>query len=344
MDKKSVALLLYAYDNPERDAFTDDTYKPIAEALAEGGFDVETVLYHDSKVEQLKTDLLKYDIVLGWVDPVIPGSNRCNLDPVLQEVADKGVFVSTHPEVTLKIGTKKVLYTTKDMDWGGDVKLYTDFEDFKKRFLPSFDNKTIRVLKQYRGSSGNGIFKVWLSDNGENVHILPAQSRYEERILSKDDFYNEFSMYFENGGCMIDQKWADGIVNGVVRCFMTGNEVGCFSYNESVALCPDPANPSKRRAFGIGYPFTRDCGLFQDLRKIMEEKWVPELKELHSISEEKVPLLWDFDFFINDMNEKCTEKKYTLCEINVSCVHVYPQYLSHFVDGLKARMNLTKLY
>ena len=340
MSKNKIAILLYGYDNPERDAFTDDHYAPVAKALADAGFDVETVLYHDSKIEQLKTDLAKYDVVLGWVDPVIPGSNRCNLDPVLQEVADKGVFVSAHPEVTLKIGTKKILYTTKDMDWGGDIKLYSDFEDFKERFLPSFDNKTIRVLKQYRGSSGSGIFKVRLTNNGESIHVLPAQSRYEERILSKNDFYNELSIYFENGGCMIDQKWVDGIGNGVVRCFVTGNRVGCFSYNESVALCPDPVDPSKRRPFGSGYSFTKECGLFQDLRKIMETKWIPQLKEIHSIPEEKVPLLWDFDFFINDVNEQNTEKKYTLCEINVSCVHVYPQYIPHFVDELKARLNI----
>ena len=338
LSKKTIAMLLYGYDNPERNVFTDDDYRPMAEALAEGGYNVETVLYHDSKIEQLKTDLLKYDAVLGWVDPVIPGSNRRNLDPVLQEVADKGVFVSTHPEVTLKIGTKKVLYTTKDMDWGTDTKLYSDFEDFKERFIPSLDNKTIRVLKQYRGSSGNGIFKIWLAGNGKDIRVLPAQSRYEERILSIDDFYNEFNMYFENGGCMIDQKWADGIVNGVVRCYMTGNRVGCFSYNESVALCPDPIDPSKRRALSTGYSYSRDCGLFQDLRTIMETKWIPEIKEIHSISEEKVPLLWDFDFFINEVNEQCTEKKYTLCEINVSCVSINPQVIPHFVDGLKARL------
>jgi hypothetical protein len=40
----------------------------------------------------------------------------------LVEIANKGCFVSTHPDVILKMGTKDVLYKTKDMDWGWGYK------------------------------------------------------------------------------------------------------------------------------------------------------------------------------------------------------------------------------
>jgi hypothetical protein len=38
-----------------------------------------------------------------------------------------------------------------------------------------------------------------------------------------------------------------------------------------------------------------------------------------------MPVIWDADFFINDVNTKKTGEKYTLCEINVSCVSPFPE-------------------
>ena len=80
--------------------------------------------------------------------------------------------------------------------------------------------------------------------------------------------------------------------------------------------------------------------MFQDLRKIMETKWIPQLQEIHSISNEQMPLLWDIDLFINDVNTKNTEEKYTLCEINVSCVSPFPpSCVNHIVRELKTKFS-----
>ena len=43
------------------------------------------------------------------------------LDALLREVAEAGVFVSTHPDVIMKLGTKDVLVDTREMGWGSDV-------------------------------------------------------------------------------------------------------------------------------------------------------------------------------------------------------------------------------
>ena len=120
---KSVALVVYGDKNSARNALQEDNYKGLADFLIKSGFTVESVLYHDSKQEEVAARLLKFDAVLVWVNPDQDGGDRRLLDSMLLDIAKKGVYVSTNPEVILRIGTKKVLFTTKDMDWGGDVKL-----------------------------------------------------------------------------------------------------------------------------------------------------------------------------------------------------------------------------
>ena len=334
----SIALILYGDENSTRNAFTDDNFKELAESLTKSGFNVESVLYHHSKAKQLETDLERFTAVLSWVNPkerIERGTDNLNLDDILLNISKKGVFVSTHPDIILKIGTKRVLYSTCDMDWGGDTELYADYGDFEKRFVNSLNKSGIRVLKQYRGESGRGIFKVSL-DETENVRVVHAVSGDEERIFSKDEFHSEFKKYFENDGLLINQKWAESIVNGMVRCYLTGTKVSGFGYQESVALCPPDKPGLKIRPTSRRFYFSEECGLFQDLRKIMETKWVPQLQEIHSISDELMPLLWDIDLFIINVNTTHTEEKYTLCEINVSCVSPFPpSCVNHIVKELK---------
>lgn len=329
---KSIALVLYGDIDSTRSAFTDDNFKPLAEALSEAGFDVESVLYHHSKAKQLESGLERFSAVLSWVNPrerTERGSDNLDLDDVLLSISKKGVFISSHPDIIQKIGTKRILYSTRDMDWGGDIELYSDFEDFKKRFFEPLSRSDIRILKQHRGESGRGIFKVQLKDI-DIVSVIHASGN-EEKLYTKSEFYNEFKIFFEDGGLLVSQQWADGIENGMVRCYLTGSKISGFGYQESVALCSKPAS---RRFY-----YSESCGLFQDLRKIMEEKWIPQLQEIHSIPDEELPLLWDVDLFINDVNTECTEKKYTLCEINVSCVSPFPpSCVNHIVGALKARL------
>jgi len=104
-------------------------------------------------------------------------------------------------------------------------------------------------------------------------------------------------------------------------------------------LCPRRGEPdSKIRPVSKRFYFSEECGLFQDLRSIMERRWVPELQAIHDIPDKLLPLLWDADFFINDVNTNTTEKKYTLCEINASSVSPFPDScVQYVVEDLKRR-------
>ena len=331
----SVALMIFGDINSNRNALTEEKYKDLAAAFAAHGFNVESVLYNDGSVGRLTVDLLKFAAVLVWVNPIEQGTNRKKLDSLLAEISGKGCFVSTHPEVILKMGTKDVLYKTKDMDWGGDTKMYTSYEDFLSQFYDSLKTSGIRVLKQYRGNGGNGVYKVaYVSP--EVVKLTHAIAGNEDRILDLGDFYNEFKPFFLNHGLLIDQEWNENITNGMVRCYLTGKKVSGFGFQEINALYKINDKtflPGKR------YYFTQNCGLFSDLKEIIETKWVAQLQNTLSIADNMMPVIWDADFFINVTNTRSTEKKYTLCEINVSCVSPFPPSAIEFiVDEVKNRI------
>jgi hypothetical protein len=78
-------------------------------AFAGLGVQAEPVVYSDSAVEEARAHLLALDGVLVWVNPIEQGLDRSRLDPLLRDVAATGVFVSAHPDVILRMGTKEVL-------------------------------------------------------------------------------------------------------------------------------------------------------------------------------------------------------------------------------------------
>lgn len=324
MKNKSIAILIYAESNSVRNALTEEKYKNLAAAFLEQGFDIQSVIYNDDIADKLSIELQHYDAILVWVNPIEQGNDRKRLDSMLTALSAQGVFVTAHPDVILKIGTKEILFKTKDTDFGGDCKLYHSFDDFKKRFL-QYNGET-RILKQYRGNGGNGVFKINTTDISKNqIGVTHAVKGSEEILFSTDEFLNEFKKYFEQDDMLIDQEWNPHITNGMVRCYLTGVKVSGFGYQEINALYPKKSGELKPPLPGKRFYFSEDCGLFQDLKEILEKKWVPQLLEITSLENHMMPVIWDADFFINKINNEQTNKKYSLCEINASCVSPFPE-------------------
>jgi hypothetical protein len=326
-----IAILVFGDANSGRNALTEDKYRDLATALTKDDFNVSSVLYTDEVAGRLSNDLLEFDAVLVWVNPIEQGKDRKKLDSLLVEISKKGCLVSAHPEIILKMGTKDVLYKTREMDWGGDTKLYSDYNEFLTLLHKSLRDSKIRILKQYRGNGGNGVYKVVYHSQG-SITVVHAIAGNEERTLSVSDFNNEFKRFFSNDGMLIDQEWNKNTINGMVRCYLSGSKVAGFGYQEINALYElnDSNNkiyfpPSKR------YYFTENCGVFNDLKEIMEKKWVPELMKKLSVSQSMMPVIWDADFFINAPGNEIVDRKYTLCEINVSCVSPFPPSAIKFV-------------
>jgi hypothetical protein len=343
MKTPRLGILLYGNHAGSRNAFEEEKYAELANAFLSAGFEVETISYNDALTVLVYEDLVVFDAILVWVNPIEQGNNRHRLDRMLSDLAGKGVFVSTLPEIILKMGTKEVLYATKDMDWSGDVKMYTSYEDFQKDFPASLKESGIRVLKQYRGNGGNGVFKITLEKN-DHVSVTHAASGSQPVTYSQEEFNQEFKSYFDHDGMLIDQEWNIHCINGMVRCYLSGDKVAGFGYQEINALYEyNEENSIIKVPPGKRYYFTERCGLFSDLKDIMENKWVPQLQEALNISSDELPVIWDADFFINQSNAGSPVGKYTLCEINVSCVSPFPpSAIKCIVKSVEKKFMLSK--
>ena len=106
-----IAILWRGDEATRRDATPETSrFKAVFAALADVGVDAEPVVYEDDVVDAVRAQLAALDGVLVWVNPIHEGRNRAKLDKLLREIAARGIWVSAHPDVILKMGTKEVLH------------------------------------------------------------------------------------------------------------------------------------------------------------------------------------------------------------------------------------------
>src|SRR5215475_10409341 len=213
----------------------------IAKALRDVGLDVEAASYADEVADEVRKQLLGVDGVLVWVDPVRKDGNRANLDPILRDVASHGVFVSSHPDVILKMGTKEVLYRTRNMGWGTDTRLYTTLEQFRRELPQCLAEGKPRVLKQNRGNGGIGVWKVEAVDPRAaeaRVRVRQAVRGSQESEESLDEFVTRCAQYFQGDGRIIDQVYQPRLADGIVRCYQVRDRVAGFGEQLVNALYP----------------------------------------------------------------------------------------------------------
>src|SRR5437016_614355 len=122
---RRVALLWHG-DREARSTATleESRLRGVGEALRAVGVEPEPAVYNDELVTDVREQLHRVDGVLVWVNPIEQGRDRTILDALLQEVADRGTFVSAHPDTIRKMGTKEVLVRTREMSWGCDTHPY----------------------------------------------------------------------------------------------------------------------------------------------------------------------------------------------------------------------------
>ena len=298
----------------------------IAKALRDVGLDVEAASYADEVAAEVREQLLRVDGVLVWVDPVRKDGNRAKLDPILRDVASHGVFVSSHPDLILKMGTKEVLYRTRNMTWGTDTRLYTTLEQFRRELPQCLAEGKPRVLKQNRGNGGIGVWKVEAVDPRApeaRVRVRHALRGSPESEESLAEFVARCAQYFQGDGRIIDQVYQLRLTDGIVRCYQVRDRVAGFGEQLINALYPAGAAPADAPQPGprLYYPPTRSD--FQRLKNRLEREWLPEMCRVLSIDPAELPVIWDADFMYGP-KDAAGEDSYVLCEINISSVYPFP--------------------
>jgi len=142
-------------------AWRDHRLGAIAHQLEQHGLEAVPVPFCEEEAGAIRETMRSLQAVLVWVDPVVRGRDRSVLDALLREAARSGVYVSTHPDVIEKMGTKEVLVRTSGLECGTPALLYRG-PDEMRALLPGSLRSGPRVIKRDRGSGGNAVWKVEL--------------------------------------------------------------------------------------------------------------------------------------------------------------------------------------
>jgi hypothetical protein len=314
--------ILYPGDRAARTraAPGESRFAALFEAFEAAGVATEAVIYHDDFRDEAMQQLLRVDGALVWHNPIEGGNDRTALDALLREAASRGVFVSTHPDTILQLGTKDILLAASDLPFGSDVRRIDSLAQLQAQ-LPDRLTAGARVLKQRRGHSGIGIWRIE-QRGAARYAIRHAQRGCVDEVVDLAGVLQRLTPYFEHGGYMIDQAWQPRMVEGMTRAYLVRDRVAGFGHQAVIALHPaaqgrEAPPPGPRLYSGA------DDSRFQYLRRRLEDEWVRMLCERLGIEPGALPLLWDADFLLGQRAPEAAER-YVLCEINVSSVSPFP--------------------
>ncbi|MDJ0781891.1 MAG: Cj0069 family protein [Desulfosarcinaceae bacterium] len=338
--KEGRVAVLYPGDRAVREQATPDNNRLAAvfHALAAVNLHAEPAVYHDDFCGTVRRQLLKVDAVLVWHNPIQEGRDRTILDPMLRNVADAGIFVSAHPDVILKMGTKAVLYETRMMAWGSDTHLYPSMAAMQRALPERLMQGDARVLKQYRGNGGDGVWKVALVDRSarprpaSRIRVRHAKKGSVEEEISLEAFYRRCEPYFAGEGRIVDQAYQQRLIDGMVRCYLVQDKVVGFGHQAVNALFPAApgAAPTEAPQPGPRHYHPPSLPAFQRLKERVETDYVPEMQRRLAIPTEHLPILWDCDFLLGPKNA-AGDDSYVLCEINASSVAPFPDSAPPFI-------------
>jgi hypothetical protein len=293
-------------------------------AFAALGVAAVPVVYSDDAVARVREQLLGLDGVLVWVNPIEQGLDRSTLDPLLREVADAGVWVSAHPDVIAKLATKLVLFDTRQMSCGTDTRLHLTAAALRESLPARLAEGAPLVLKQQRGMGGNGVWKVESAGDAERamVRVQHAVRGGVPELLTLDAFVARCEPYFEGGGKLVEQPYQARLDEGLVRVYMTHDEVVGFTHQYPRGLLPPEEAASRSSAKVFELP---SAAPYQELRSRMETEWVVELQELLGLETTSLPVIWDADFLYGPKTAS-GDDTYVLCEINASSTFAFPEH------------------
>ncbi|KAK3288042.1 hypothetical protein CYMTET_4474 [Cymbomonas tetramitiformis] len=291
---------------------------PIANALIDKGWSCTPVFYSDAEHDEVKQQLMDSK---GCIVRINPGSyegvTQTLLDQMLRDVGDAGVPLMAHPDVAVRMGAKDALVGIRELECGmSDTFAYDDVASFKENFPKTVAGGT-RVLKQNRGSQGEGVWVVSLKDSeagvtGESVMSLQeaVDDHREEKTL--DEFMQFCEQYIEGAeGKLYDQRFLPRIVEGELRVNMVHttpievvHRVPGDTGAKYVSYKPDDPEVAGLIDSFVGHD-------------------VPVLMSALGLEGLPVPLIWTADFVRGEPVDG--KEKYFVGEFNCTCVGITQQ-------------------
>jgi len=315
----------------------------IANGLINSGIAVQIVFYNHPEHDKFFEIMPKFDGIVIRINPgqiTANGGDQQKFDKAMTAVAQSIPTWPTPDTMTL-MGAKDALTKIKDMDFGLEDTLgyYSPAgieEGFKKTiaFQP-------RVVKQNRGSAGEGIWIVKLKDetkyckaygdrvaaDDEILSLVEANDNHKEEHTVKE--FIEFCVkgrtatsgewtskgtgkYFEGGaeagGQMVDQRFLPRIHEGEARFVCIGPKLHRVEHYVYIGGVGGETKTTIHSPSDEKFPYT-------DIQNKLETE-IPIYLEKLGLPADALPLLWAADFIPVDDHRA----PMVIGEFNCSCL------------------------
>jgi len=313
-----------------KDGHRRDTI-PFCNSLIEKGVHAEWAWYKDADHDALFERYKDFDGFVPRINPATDGQyegvTNAQAKVFLDRLAKKSLAMP-HLDVMQKMGAKDALVKINDLSVGlEDTYAYYNVQSWHDNFMKVMDLGHTRVIKQNRGSQGEGIWIVKFDDPNTTkctkdtvLHLMEAYDNHVEKMTA-GEFMKFCEQYIvgENGQ-LIDQRFCPRIIEGEVRVL--------FFYKtpiEVVHKVPAEGGLSATLSSGAKYTSYRvDHPKFKNLLDDFIGEDLPKIMPRLGMENTPLPLIWTGDFILGDKDNKGNDT-YVIGEFNCSCVGVTKQ-------------------
>jgi len=322
----------------------------IANGLKHAKLAVQIIFYNVAEHDKFFEVCKQFDAIVMRINPgqiTANGGDQQKFDKAMTDVASKIPVWPTPANMEL-MGAKDALTKIRKMDFGlPDTLGYYSPQDIKDGFPKTIAFEK-RVVKQNRGSAGEGIWIIDLKDKDKHCKSYGERTAAMDEVLickeANDNHEEEHTVaefiewcengrtdksgtwtsqgkgqYFaggvEAGGQMVDQRFCPRIAEGEARFIMIGRK--CLRVEHYVYIggvggetktSIYPAEPEDK------FPDTKDLPLKTIQKKLEAE--IPDYVKALGLTDKDIPLLWAADFIPVDGHTT----PMVIGEFNCSCL------------------------
>merc|ERR1719456_607088 len=327
---------------------------PFANGMINSGISCDLIHYVHDEHAKFFSFVKKYDALIVRCNPGqinADGGSQQKFDDSMRKLQAMGVQVWPSPDVMEFMGAKDALTKIATLNIGLEDTLSYYTED---AFIAGF-KKTMafqpRVIKQNRGSAGEGIWIIKLKagnycktfgervcGDNEVLSLMEANDNHAEEHTVAE--FVEFCVngrtgksgewtskgtgkYLEGGkdagGQLVDQRFCPRIVEGELRYNQIGDGLVGIIHKK-------PAEGGISAVGGTGSIYTYygpDEVKFKNLTDNFLKKDLPFVMPALGLASEPIPLWWTTDFILaSPVGTPAEEEKWIVGEFNCSCVGV----------------------
>mmetsp|Transcript_28573 Transcript_28573/g.60623 ORF Transcript_28573/g.60623 Transcript_28573/m.60623 type:complete len:499 (-) Transcript_28573:55-1551(-) len=327
---------------------------PFANGMIKAGMSCQLIHYVHEEHEKFFEICKNFDFIIVRCNPgqiKADGGDQGKFDNSMREIRKLGIQVWPSPDVMEYMGAKDALCKVANLNIGlEDTLAYYTEEDFTAGFKKTMKFQP-RVIKQNRGSSGEGIWIIKLKkgdycatfgeklcEDDEVLDMMEANDNHAEEhtvaefiefcVKGRTDKSGEWTSkgvgkYLEGGkeagGQLVDQRFCPRIVEGELRYNLVGDALVGIIHKK-------PKEGGISAVGGTGSIYTYygpEEAKFKNLTDKFLKEDLPKVMPALGLANEPVPLWWTTDFILaSPEGTAAEEEKWIVGEFNCSCVGI----------------------